>query len=183
MKSEEIKNKNEAKAVKAEETKAKAKPSVDDRLDKLTELMEVLTIKVGDLEDKLSKPEETKAEEPVKEEPKPEEPKAEESAKEEPKKAEPKKEEPKKAESKKEEPKKAETKKEEPAKKAEDVRLKEGFEYIYKFYSFTEKKWRFTTNIWDAKAAGDYTPIPARFDTNGKFHHFLSEEEREFFRV
>ena len=166
MKSEELKNKNEAKVVK-EGTKEKSSSkdlSVNQRLDKLAELMEVLTIKVGDMEEKLSKPEEpAKAEEPVK--------------------AEPAKEEPKKAESKKEEPKKAESKKEEPAKKAEDVRLKESFGFIYKFYSFTEKKWRFTTNIWDAKEAGDYTPIPARFDTNGRFHHILSEEEREFFRI
>ena len=166
MKSEELKNKNEAKVVK-EGTKGKSSSkdlSVNQRLDKLAELMEVLTIKVGDMEEKLSKPEEpAKAEEPVK--------------------AEPAKEEPKKAESKKEEPKKAESKKEEPAKKAEDVRLKESFGFIYKFYSFTEKKWRFTTNIWDAKEAGDYTPIPARFDTNGRFHHILSEEEREFFRI
>ena len=156
MKSEELKNKNEAKVVK-EGTKEKSSSkdlSVNQRLDKLAELMEVLTIKVGDMEEKLSKPEEpAKAEEPVKAEPA------------------------------KEEPKKAESKKEEPAKKAEDVRLKESFGFIYKFYSFTEKKWRFTTNIWDAKEAGDYTPIPARFDTNGRFHHILSEEEREFFRI
>ena len=186
MKSEELKNKNEAKVVK-EGTKEKSSSkdlSVNQRLDKLAELMEVLTIKVGDMEEKLSKPEEpAKAEEPVKAEPAKEEPKKAESKKEEPKKAEPAKEEPKKAESKKEEPKKAESKKEEPAKKAEDVRLKESFGFIYKFYSFTEKKWRFTTNIWDAKEAGDYTPIPARFDTNGRFHHILSEEEREFFRI
>ena len=54
--------------------------------------------------------------------------------------------------------------------------LRDGFNYIYE-YKTDDGRIHHTTNIFDAKRHGDYTPIPAKFTVDGQFDHVLTDGE------